>query len=1320
MMGILEETPQEIGAELARQRKNFTLADRDPIDIPFQVQEQSKSILDMTVGELGVEIGRSIKAQGMEVDPEPQPQLPSMSELLLNDLEETQSTFFSDIDAGLGAAIRGNLINALKVNKHFADNPIFGVEVPLGLPIPKTPPEVLDAVIEKLKTEEELDSADRTIIGNVLKGLTEFTTNFLVARRVTGIKSPWAQALALGPVAELMTFEPDEPRISSFLQNVFESSEVPSNVATAMSEAAINFIAADPDDSNAEGIFKQALEGVVTSAGIEGIGRLVAQVFRGVKVLRAKKIANSIGNPDAVKAMPINPNEALAGTNRVHNQASQIADSLVEQVRGVKITKVRKEGVEGVPSVGEAIDIKVNSITETFEASLRKINAEADGPLNEFNIGKKVEWFRRRAKAALEKGQKFVPEGIGGERVRDVSRAAREAEDETRRKVGKGTLQKLREKVATAFVDRSANIKRALIKEGGDEGQAAVEKLVLAQGATERGALRFRNARDQIYGGLGVFSKKKRNLFDEYLQMRTLLQVSTRKPKFITAFTKDGRLANQFDYGEAIDLIRKELGPKDFADFQRRADIFFDTMRTNLDEMHASGLISADDLKRLQAFDFEPLQFVKGEIDSTFTITLPGGKTVSVSESGIDPLGRGLEKKLRTDSEFLLAQTLLRGQGRIVRNDMNMQLKRVAEQFPENPVVRVKKPKRDDGGEWNRISYREGGQEKHLYINREFSQEWMVNSHMMPKWVEMTLKSVSLSPLIRPFATGINPEFILSNLPRDLALVWFATKEFSSFAPKALAQLSTDMAQVAKDAFTRGPLYRQFVENGGAMSLLTHQGRLGDPTALSSRFQRFQHVAGYFNETSEIWVRLALMNRAIKNGKTIEEATYIARTYLDFSQGGYVTKTIDTMVPYFNAGTQALRSMARAGKGDPVVFGAKIAQAMSVYGFIHMANRSTNREGLEQVPADVRHRNMVIMTDRFFIDNDGNKRYLYYKIPIDQSLAPLKALVDATMSRFYDGKLPDEATMDLISSFGQAVPIGNLPPSVSAITAIAANYDYWRNRKVWPSDDVLPGQEVKRPVSPLTGRVTRERGERLTSAFAEDIGGLLPEELALSSPARIDTAIRSLIPRNMYTDAMGLGYEALTGQLPDQVISDSTIEMMANAPFGRRVFGITHPSGTIIEGLDKARRQAAGEQQTVEDRLDLMFNQMKRKEVSVQTVQTWINSHPPQVRQMLGTRFQNQQQIQKYTRLFAIEGLPKRDAWITLMTLPPRARVIKVVEWVENARGWENSGQQIRAIRTLWRNLPGLNTAETRKALAQEIELRGIKKEFPSGFFPGF
>lgn len=115
--------------------------------------------------------------------------------------------------------------------------------------------------------------------GKAVKGVSQFVAGFVGASAALKTLKPLTRAgkvgkaAGTGAVVDFTVFDPQEERLSNLLQ------EVP-----ALNNPVTDFLAADPKDSNAEGRFKNAIEGL-------GLGVAVDGLVLGVKTLRQARIA---------------------------------------------------------------------------------------------------------------------------------------------------------------------------------------------------------------------------------------------------------------------------------------------------------------------------------------------------------------------------------------------------------------------------------------------------------------------------------------------------------------------------------------------------------------------------------------------------------------------------------------------------------------------------------------------------------------------------------------------------------------------------------------------------------------------------------------------------------------------------------------------------------------------------------------------------------------------------------------------------------------------------------------------------------------------
>lgn len=144
--------------------------------------------------------------------------------------------------------------------------------------------------------------APKTITGGLIKGVAQFLTGFKGAGKLldaAGVPEVTGKAAYLvnslkGAMANFTAFDPHQQRLS----NLIEKFPVLHNPVT-------EYLASNPDDSNAEGRFKNALEGL-------GLGALTDGLFRGVKLLRQSMSTTTVAKTATETLAPEGNSEDLS------------------------------------------------------------------------------------------------------------------------------------------------------------------------------------------------------------------------------------------------------------------------------------------------------------------------------------------------------------------------------------------------------------------------------------------------------------------------------------------------------------------------------------------------------------------------------------------------------------------------------------------------------------------------------------------------------------------------------------------------------------------------------------------------------------------------------------------------------------------------------------------------------------------------------------------------------------------------------------------------------------------------------------------------
>jgi hypothetical protein len=811
----------------------------------------------------------------------------------------------------------------------------------------------------------------------------------------------------------------------------------------------------------------------------------------------------------------------------------------------------------------------------------------------------------------------------------------------------KPTWKKALETAKRATIDTSGNLKTKLLKELGDEGRNAVIQHDLVAGTSAKAERLFERAEKEIYGGL---SKEEEGLLNRAIQSRRTIAISKYKPEVKHPMGLTGE-----EHAAFLEKISAKI--------QGKADLYFAEMRKALDRLHDEGLLTEEAYKDLASKgDYSPRRFIQ-YIDPENTYIV-GGRTITVPDSGIKALDEGSLRVMEIDSRNLLSNVISRTEGRIFRNNANKALYELADKIPGNgiaekaevyKVTKTGRPKYETAkGGYTKLKAVIDGQTKDMIMPDEFAKEWITRDPLVNQTMANIIGWLSMSKPLKAFATGINPGFGIGNMPRDIGHIWITTNEYSSFLPKYGAQMMHDLGTVAKDAITRGKRWQDYIDEGGGMNFLTYQGR---PFHTSIKgIKGLQKVLGWVGETSEIWSRLALRERALRNGKSPTEATWTARNYLDFNQGGNVIKALDTGVPYLNASVQATRGLFRAVADRPAQTIWKLGQIGTLASGLYLANRLRNKKCWEAVPDREKINNFIITTPWSVKDKNGNERHFYFKIAKDQTQRIFCSIFENLMAKAIGEKVNGDQIAGAVSDFIPIVPEQNIPPTIDAFLGYMANKDFWKNEDIWKGPKVTPREEYTVYTDPAMKKLGQLTG---------------------LSPERTEYALSQIFTRgNIYTGLVNGGLNAILGDQSEVDKRKLTMEFITKAvPDIKRVFNITPPySQTEIKQAKEVATEESTRKFKQERELNEMASQYYRKLYDEKTrdekllgeIRAFIRQQPAEDKDRMIRWFNN------YGKVYDI---PDRSWWLTIAGMPPETRA--TVFWNKYVESSEEKRQEL-------------------------------------------
>lgn len=763
------------------------------------------------------------------------------------------------------------------------------------------------------------------------------------------------------------------------------------------------------------------------------------------------------------------------------------------------------------------------------------------------------------------------------------------------------------------FIDVSGNLKAKLLKKG-SEGKRVVMRHDLIAGASPKAMKEYDDASKQIFKGL---SRQDEEGLWKVINSRRTLEVDDYKPGMLQP---KGLKA---EHQKWLDSMPTEKSTA----LNKRADVYFQTMRKQLDKMQESGLIDEAGYKNLSQYIYSPRQYLK-HLDPEISYNF-GGNPITVTSSGVKALEGGSEGLLNINARELLSQVITRTEGRVFNNKANQELYKLATDIPDNGIVQIatKGQKKVPAGH-SKISAMVDGKPVDMIMPNEFAKEWVLRDPAIKGQLATWISWLSGKKVLQAMATGYNPEFALTNFPRDVAHIFLTTDEYSSFIPKFGFQVASDLKDVAMDAIKRKGRWADYINEGGGMEFLTHQGQI-KPGATGS-LKHIQKALGWFGETSEIVTRLALRERALKNGLDPEMATWVARNYLDFSQGGSFAKALDQGIPYLNAGIQGTRGIARAAAQNPAKFTWKAAQIGTMASGLYLANRFQNPDAWAQISDRDKINNWIITTPFSYKDKDGTKKYLYFRIAKDQGQRVMASIFENMMAKSIGDEVNAEQIAGAVQDFIPIIPTDVLPPTIDAIMGYTSNKDFWRNEDIWRGPDVNPSAESTRYTHPAFKTAGKATG---------------------MSPERMKYALSQYFTRgNIYTSMVGYGWNKLFKEMSEEERGLVTQEIIMKQPGIRRFMRFTDPIYQHGKKIKETDREISTQKYLMTQQFDEVSQKFYDGKIKKKDVVALAKSFPVTERNRLMMRHQRRGRIQ---------DLPDKRWWLNLAAMKnPEAKAV--------------------------------------------------------------
>lgn len=237
------------------------------------------------------------------------------------------------------------------------------------------------------RNADELLPETDTTAGGVAQGISQFITGFVPIARAAQVgkaatsAANFGRATVAGGIADATVFDPHEQRLSDLVQRY-----------PVLQNPVSEYLASDPGDTEAEGRFKNALEGAVIGTAIDGL-------LRGLRVLRASRRMKAEAEIDAkVEAEPVPIPEAKPADTPADTLADDIADN----------TAGRPAGDITDNTAGEAADDIAANAADTASATVGASAGVREVPPIRVRPENIAEFQRRVSEGNLSEAQKLI------------------------------------------------------------------------------------------------------------------------------------------------------------------------------------------------------------------------------------------------------------------------------------------------------------------------------------------------------------------------------------------------------------------------------------------------------------------------------------------------------------------------------------------------------------------------------------------------------------------------------------------------------------------------------------------------------------------------------------------------------------------------------------------------------------------------------------------------------------------------------------------------------------------------------------------------
>ena len=797
-----------------------------------------------------------------------------------------------------------------------------------------------------------------------------------------------------------------------------------------------------------------------------------------------------------------------------------------------------------------------------------------------------------------------------------VNKIYEESEQALKDRNKKKSIKDLGPYLRKSLLDRQAYIKRLLDRIDNKSAKKAYDLLVTKAGASALAAERFKQAEKEIYGKLNSEDTKT---LDKIIYARRIVAVNESRAELgMDSYTgMDGYSLE--DAKQDLANFKQELGDKKFNDLSDRATTYFNVFKANLRKLYDSGRISKEVYESLRNTEYSPIKTIKYVVGDNLSVDEidTQAKSLGISRKDIMKLSDSNENEIILDSKWLLAMNISTVEGRAFENRMlnefnkaiesaTVDEKKAFEEFVlDNPVVGKKKDgslkyKYDDTKVpvgYSKVSYFEDGNKREVVLKDIYAKQ-LLDVKNKNTFLE-TIGKLTGTQILRFFATGGNPLFIIGNTAVDFQNIAFWSDTYSKFKPLAAVQLMRDFTKnfVKKAVLSNkyNAIFNEYINHGGALDYLSNDGlkaleSLNPVKTITKQVQKgllaYGRAMAFLGETSEVAFRLSVFEKVKEdslkefrkeNGREpnfqekediLWKAAREARETMDFSQGGDVAKNIDSVFPYFNAALQGIRRPIDFAMKNPAGFASSVLQYTAMAGSLTAASLAMLIKSVRDDEEDDEKANKKILEAlnsvseyekaNYHVLFTGNKNkdgeYEYYRIKKLPVLSVVSTIGDQLIYNDFFKNVGIDYKIDKEAIQEAAVKSNPIPVTIQELAGknpVASGLvSYWANKDTFTGEKIFREPNNKK-ILPEAEGIFDDKVDQVYKDLAPGFG---------LSPARTKVMVEKVITSENTNPTIPLIYSAYDGIFNKKDgLGDEVNEAMSNVgkAFGKKLVRYT-------------------------------------------------------------------------------------------------------------------------------------------------------------------